>query len=68
MTNSTDEVVESPGGAVLEVEFLSVEVMEAMESVKGVTVDICNELINEVGPVELDSGNMAVSDRRRSLI
>ncbi|PBK89130.1 hypothetical protein ARMGADRAFT_1033681 [Armillaria gallica] len=52
------EVVESPDEAVLEAEFLSVEVMEAMESVKGVTVDICNELINEIGPVELDSGNM----------
>ncbi len=38
--------------------------MEAVESVIGATVDVCDESINEVGPVELNSGNMAVSDRR----
>jgi hypothetical protein len=66
--DSTDEMVESPDGAVLEAEFASVEVMEAVESVTGAAVDVCDESVDEVGPVELDSSDVAVSDGRRSLV
>lgn len=59
--DSTDEMVESPDGAVLEAEFASVEVMEAVESVTGAAVDVCDESVDEVGPVELDSSDVAVS-------